>query len=377
MGAPYRVLHVLDTFGLGGAQEVVRTHAEYCDTDRYSVSVAALHGRGPYLGRIRELGVEAHSLSPSKKIPLYLPNLYQLLRRAQIQVGVFHLDASMILGVPAALAAKTPVRITYTHVGQPDRRGFPGKVSALRHVHRRAQACVAVSSTARDFLVGSGAVPSEKVHYVRNGIDVERYSSSPYSREQERAALGVSDDTMLVVGAGRLVAQKNFALFLQVVAETVRKGLSMEFAIAGVGPEDDVLKQRARELRIEGRVRFLGYVEDVRKVLSAADVFMLTSDFEGTPIVVMEAMAQGLPVIASRVDGTTELVDDAQDGLLVEAGDCAGFVSALARMAEDSELRTGLGERASSKAGESFSGEAMVRSVELVYWDALERAGLA
>ena len=143
--------------------------------------------------------------------------------------------------------------------------------------------------------------------------------------------------------------------------------------IAGEGPEQAALKDLSRSLGLADRVRFLGFVKDMPELYQGLDLLLLTSHFEGTPLTVLEAMAMGVPVVASRVDGVLEVVEDGRDGILAAPGHPDQFVDGVCRVLKDRDLRQRLSLRAQEKARRDYSAEAMVRRVEALYLQYLEK----
>src|SRR5205823_2439807 len=142
----------------------------------------------------------------------------------------------------------------------------------------------------------------------------------------------------VIAGVGRLHPQKNFALFLDVASDLARRNADMHFVIAGTGPEESALKTRAAALGIADRVRFAGYVADPREIYAEADVLLITSRYEGTPLTVLEAMASGVPVVASKLDGLEEIFTDGEDCALVAADDRENFGARVAELLDQPAL---------------------------------------
>jgi hypothetical protein len=174
---------------------------------------------------------------------------------------------------------------------------------------------------------------------------------------------------------GRLHYQKNFRLFLEVAAEVCERVPQAFFVIAGEGSDLAALEELSRQLGIASRVRFLGFVKEMPELYECLDLLLLTSHFEGTPLTVLEAMAMGVPVVASRVDGVAEVLEDGRDAMLVSPGRRDLFVEEICRVLADQGLRQGLARAGQEKARQQFSAEAMVRRVEDLYLRYLEDGG--
>ncbi len=168
-----------------------------------------------------------------------------------------------------------------------------------------------------EFLLREEGLSDEVVEYFTNGVDVDAFCSrSAEVREAFRARLGLKPEDFVVGGIGRLVPQKDFTTFLHAAALVVEKSPSARFVIFGEGPEDAELKALAASLGLGDRVRFAGYVGDRQAVYGAIDLLLLTSRYEGTPMVLLEAMAAGVPICATGVDGTAEILTSRETALL-------------------------------------------------------------
>jgi glycosyltransferase involved in cell wall biosynthesis len=170
---------------------------------------------------------------------------------------------------------------------------------------------------------------------------------------------------------GRLVAQKNFTLFLEVAARVIPDHPSAFFVIAGTGPQEAELTAKAHSLGIADRVRFLGHVTDRLALYHSFDALLMTSNFEGTPMVLLEAMSCALPVVASRVDGIAEVCTNNRDALLIAPGDAGGFVSSVARILKDNNLRSELGTNARATVLKRYEIRELTAQIESLYDDIL------
>jgi glycosyltransferase involved in cell wall biosynthesis len=187
-----------------------------------------------------------------------------------------------------------------------------------------------------------------------------------------RNAFGLSRDAFVIGGVGRLVPQKNFAVFLDVAAQVITKNEEVIFVIAGTGQQENELKVRADALGLGNSVRFLGHVTDRVSLYHSLNVLLMTSDFEGTPMTLLEAMACGLPVVASAVDGVAEVCKNEWDALLVPPRYVRGFVSALERVLGEEGLARKLGANARATILERYEIRGLVRRIEALYEEVLE-----
>ena len=360
------VLHVIDSLDLGGAQEVVLNLAT-CGSGEFHHEVAALHGRGIYRQRLREAGVQVHSLAPHKFFPLYLATLPALLATLRPRVVHAHLIPSNILAKPLAATLGAPAVVSHDHTNDSRRLDSKPLLALDRWANRFAGHFIAVSASCRDFLVRHENIDPARISVVRNAIDLRRFDPRLIERHSAREKLGLPLKGRWVAGVGRLNPQKNFSLFLDVAARLARRFSDVQFLLAGNGPEESALKSKTRALGLEDRVVFSGYVADPRLVYCAADVLLMPSLFEGLPMTLLEAMAMDLPVVASRLDGMAEVLRNGENGLLVPSGDANGFECAVTRILEDDIFASAIKRSARSTIETGYSVEGMTRAVETVY----------
>lgn len=374
----YRVLHVIDHLGSGGAQEAVCQLVKYGDKERFQTEVVTLHGFGHYWEVLRSLGAPVSTLAPRgfarPAIPYIFIRLFLLLGRNRYDVVHTHLIGANVLAAPLAAWYRAPVRFTHDQTNDDVRqrslihRGLDKLANRLNH-H-----IIAVSGSIRAFLCQEEGLPADKISVIYNSVDLERFSpqNGPGEGQAARRRFALPPEALIVGGVGRLHYQKNFPLFLEVAAQVLAREPRAFFVIAGEGPERAALEDLSRRLGIASRVRFLGFVKDMPMLYQGLDLLLLTSHFEGTPLTVLEAMAMGVPVVASRVDGVTEVLDNGRDGIQVPPGRRDFFVEEVCRVLADRGLREGIARAGQEKARRQFSAEAMVRRVEALYLRYLE-----
>jgi glycosyltransferase involved in cell wall biosynthesis len=202
---------------------------------------------------------------------------------------------------------------------------------------------------------------------IPNGIPIEDYANGT-SRGAVRTELGIREDEIVFVTIGRLTKQKNQFLLLQSLAEARgRIGAPIRCLIVGTGELEFQLKSASCGLGISDCVQFLGNRRDIPHLLSAADVFVLSSDWEGNPLSLMEAMAAGKPVIATTVGGVPEMLEHSESGLLVPQGSVQALAHAMILLASNPPIRDRLGHHAAILAKQRFGVSAMVEAYETLY----------
>jgi len=242
---------------------------------------------------------------------------------------------------------------------------------ALRHYER----VVVLTPRMRDYYTGTYSAVPDRMRVVPNAVDSQRLGRTPAagSKGWLRKELGVSPGTQLVAMVGRLEPEKDWGTFL-LVARRVGEALGSRctFIAVGSGSLDNELRERARQLEVNNVV-FLGHRPDVPGILDEVDAFLLTSRHEAFGIVVLEAMARGCPVIATRSGGPDSIVQDGTNGLLADVGDVEGIAGLVVRLLGDSELRTRLSQNALRVVSARYEADRIAKMMGRVYEGALSR----
>jgi len=358
-----KVLHVIDSLDLGGAQTALLNLARFRDRAQFELTIASMHGRGVFAAALEKEGVEVVSLSAAKWPPGYLLALPRLLRRRRFDVGHFHLFGSNWIGKPVAALFGVRVRVNHDQCNDPARTHRSWSLALDRATNLLSSHIFAVSGSTRDCLVGEEGIHPAKVSVLPNAVDTGRFRpATDAERAAARAELGLAGARLVVAGLGRLHPQKNWPLFLEVAGRFPEA----EFVIAGTGPEEGNLRKLA-----PGNVRFAGF-RDARTVLAAADVFLLTSDYEGTPMTLLEAMACGVPAVVSAVDGCAEIMGGGRGGVAAAPGDVGDFAGKVGEFLGRPDLRASEGVVARARALRDYDARRQARAVEEVYGKLLE-----
>jgi glycosyltransferase involved in cell wall biosynthesis len=237
---------------------------------------------------------------------------------------------------------------------------------ALRH----CVVPVAVADEVADSVEQTYRIPRCRV--IPNGIPTRGYAFPQTTREEWRGREGFRDSDVLFVCVARFAPQKNHALLLNAFAQGPASNPDARLVLVGEGALRKQLEQQARSLGVAGQVHFLGLRSDIPDVLGATDVFVMSSDFEGHPLSVIEAMASGLPIVGTAVGGVPGLIENGKQGLLVAAGDVRGLCETMTFLLQDRETRRRLGMAGARRARNQFDVSAMVRAYEDMYEELIE-----
>jgi glycosyltransferase involved in cell wall biosynthesis len=331
-----RVLEVLASLRRAGAERVAVSLACALDPARFETEVVSLYDAFPegFENALENAGVTVRHLG---KRPRFDPRMYPRLVRVmrEFQPGIVHTHSYVMrYTLPAALAAGRPAMVHTVH------NLARHEVDAIgRWIHRAAfrtgAAAVAVSpEVARSFREYYGSDPAA---VIPNGVDLDRY---------HEGARGCGR----IVSVARLEPQKNPLGLIEAFARGLKDEPGWRLLLAGDGSLRESARERARHLGVADRVDFLGARADMPEILADCDVFALASDWEGSPMAVIEAMAAGLPVVATAVGGVPDLVENGVTGLLVSPGDPEALGGALLALSRDPQRRQALGAAARRRA---------------------------
>jgi glycosyltransferase involved in cell wall biosynthesis len=230
---------------------------------------------------------------------------------------------------------------------------------------RRYERVICVSQDLADECQRCG-VPKERIIPIDNAIEADDFARQRSIADAKRQ-LGWPAERLLIGAVGRLAEEKGFDVLIRAVGELASRSRDVGLAIAGDGPERERLAALIAELGLQDRVKLLGFLADPTEFYDAMDVYALSSRREGLPNVLLEAMAAGVPIVATRVAGVPTLIADGENGLLIEPGAAAPLVAALARVADHGELRERLGEAGRQVVLDRYSFARRMAKVAAVY----------
>lgn len=359
-----RVLHVIDHLDLGGAQTALLDMLRHRDRSSFDVEVAVMHGPGHFAAELEKIGVAVHVLAGSKWPPAYVPRFLSLIRRGGFEILHFHLQGANWLAKPLAALSTAAVRVAHDHSSGDLRFRGAGSLMPDALGHLFSSRIIAVSGGVRDFLTRWEAVPDDAVEVISNGVNVEEFKpAGARKRLAARERWGVAPDAFVAGAIGRLAFEKNFVM-LPALAQR-HPGLTV--ALAGNGPEQKKIEAAAAACDVSGRMRILGSIGDRAAFYNMLDVFLLPSLYEGLPMVLLEAMAAGVPVLCSRLDGIAGALKEESEGLLAEPGNVEEFSRQLERLEASVELRERLATAARARVESAFSAAMTMRRVEALY----------
>jgi len=368
-----RVAFTIGSLGIGGAERHVVELANHLARRGFAAHVICFRSGGPFEG---QLDRRVETLVLNKRAgndPLLVARLARVLRSRGVQILHSLNWGTYLESVLAAKVSGVPVRI---HAQRGMERGnFEGisnfrrraRYLSMRFGANAVARIITVSQEIRRWVVEEWKAPPEKVLLIPNGVPLPTWTARPEERARLRRELGLGEESLLVLAVGRLSPVKNYPLLLRAAAELARMAPLARVLIARDGPERPALEEMRRELRLEERVFFLGWRRDVRELLSMVDLYVLSSRSEGSPQALLEAMAAGLPTVATAVGGCEEIVVHGRTGLLVPPDDAHGLALALASLLDDRRGRRAMGEESRSRVRSRYSSSAMLDTYESLY----------
>jgi glycosyltransferase involved in cell wall biosynthesis len=376
-GAPHpvRILELRSVRGTGGGPEkTILFGTAQTSRDGFAVTVCYIRDQRDEVFGIdawaREVGIDYVEVRERHSFDLTIgPQLRAIVRQRRIDIVHAHDYKTDLLALWLARAeGVTPLATAHGWTGHSwkERRLY---YPADRWLLSRFPRVIAVSGEIRRTLIAAGAAP-QRVTTVLNAIDPRRFVRDPGQEASVRRALGLPAEAFVLGAVGRAEPQKRFDLLVDVFAEFAVGRPHAQLVIAGDGSRMTALRQQVAALGDSGRrIHLLGHRTDVDLLHHAFDVFVQTSDYEGTPNAVLEAMALESPIVATRAGGTAEVALADEHALLVACGDRRGLLAAIGRLHDDATLRRSLATAARQRVVTELSFGHRVAKVESVYRD--------
>ena len=357
------VLMMTDVTGRGGAERALVDLAIRLDRTRYNVTVCATRSAGNYQPVLDAAGVRTIVLNRNSRWEAYkLLGLLTLLRRERINILHTHLFGSNTWGRVLGRLARVPVVISHEHWSSKSGR----EVWVDRLLYRLSDRILVPSEASKRTVMAMEGIPTRYLRVLYNGVDISHFSPGTHSRCEVRGELGLACDELVVGTVGRLSPEKGGVDVLVRAVELLRHDHPRaRLVVVGDGPLRPDLEKLADDLGSD--MVFTGTRTDIARLLSAMDIFVLPSLMEAMPIALLEAMAMRLPVVATKVGGVPEIVDDGVNGLVVPPGDEAALHSALHLLVGNPTLMSTLARAGQERVQTDFTLDTMVENVEQLY----------
>jgi glycosyltransferase involved in cell wall biosynthesis len=362
-------LFLLSTsMGMGGADQQILTLARAMRSRGHQVRIVALAPLGPMGLEARRDGLAIESLELRRR-PGDLARILRLarmLRDWRPDVLHSHMVHANLLARALRLLTRVPALISTIHSIND---GGRLRMTAYRLTNPLVDRFTIISRLAAERYVGIGAVPASRLEVIPNAVDTDHFRPRPEARGPMRAELGLGDE-FAWVAVGRFEEAKDYPTMLAAFVAHAAVGSRSRLLLVGKGSLQSNVEATVRAHGLGERVSFLGVRRDVPQLLSAADAYLLSSAWEGMPVVLLEAAAVGLPIVATRVGGVPEVVEDGVTGFLVPPGDPASLAAAMQRLESLTPAsRLAMGARGRELVERSYGTDSIMNEWERIYFE--------
>lgn len=360
------VVQITQDLLVGGLPRVIETLCHTIDRDRFQMSIVCIRQKGQMGEQLEREGFPVHVIraQPFKTDHLGFLPMRRMLRQIGADVVHTHNTEAFIDGAIGARLAGVRTVIHTDHAREfPDAFRYMAAEHVVSHLAYRV---VGVSAHTTENLRRYEKISQRKLRTIINGVDPAPFTM-PVDAAAKRRELGIPADAPLLGLGARLEPQKAIEHLIGAMQLLRRDLPAAHLLIAGEGSLEKDLRRRTEELDQSANVHFLGVRPDMREILRALDIMVLPSDWEGLPMIVLEAMAAGCPVVASNVGGIPTAITDGESGALVTARDTPGLASALLALLKDPQRRARYAAAARERFHRDFSATAMTRQYEALY----------
>jgi len=371
-----KIVYVMPRLDFGGVESRRLTLGKYFDKKLYDLKFCTIDRFGKIAKEMEGIGIPVRYLKTSQGLlnPVVIWRLCKYFRKEKPSIAHTALMEGNFHGVIAAYLMRVPV-IVCEEVGVPIGRSYLIR-SINPVISRLADRMIAVSENVKEYLVKKEWVPEGKIVVIQNALDIEWFEKT-IDDEGEIPFKFKSSGEIVIGSVGRLSEEKGYENLIRAFKWILDDGIKARLVLVGEGKLKEALINLSYELGLNERVYFAGLRRDVPNLLKMMDIFVLPSKWEGLPIALLEAMYVGLPIIASRVGGIPEVVEDGREGFLINPGDAEELKKALNKLIlMDKPLRKKMGERGEEKVLRKFSPEMYVKNLTKLYTCLLQEKGI-
>ncbi len=369
-----KVLSVISRLATGGAESLLYYVHKHLRSNGYdNFAICTLTDEGGFYKKAREDNLPVISLGLSSSYdPRALPRLISVIKKGSFNIIHSHLSSACLYSFLASFFIRNMKLIHTTHGIDTEEVERSSAVTRLRYRFfiSRIDKIVAVSNSTRDKYIALSRISGDKVVVVPNAIESNEWKSD-VDVKRKRIELGIEDSIPVFLAVGRVCEPKGYDTLLKAAGILRDRNQIYKLLIAGDGPLWDQMIELRDALGLQTEVSFLGRRNDIAELLQVADIFVQSSNREGMPISVIEAMICGKPIVATAVDGTCDLIRNGADGFLVPPKDPSAFAMAVIRMLDDSAIRLRFGGNARKHAHEEFTMDIMVQRLIKLYEELL------
>jgi len=365
-----KVLIVVPQLQTGGSEKVALSIAQYLDKSKFDVAIVSLYSySGLPLERIADdKSIKVYYLSKKNGFDIgAFIGLYRLVDSIKPDVIQNHLHHLYITSIVSRLAGVPTCIHRFSNVAKKEASSVLRKIIFYLSFYVFKVKPIAISGAVKKTIIGYFGVKDVPVIY--NGVDLGVFSDKCTDRVHLRTKYGLHKNDFVLLNVARFHSQKNHLMLMSAFIEISRIYSNVVMLLVGDGVCRDTIEQMVSSSGLIHKVSFLGIRNDIAQIMFASDIFLLSSDIEGTPNVILEAMAAEVPVISTNVGGVSELLADGEIGVLTPKGDLSAFTNAIVRLYEDKDLRCSISHKAKRVVVNRFSVKTMINSYEKLYTD--------
>jgi len=366
-----KLAQITHDLAIGGLQQVVVNICRAIDREKFEVTVICLRDLGEFVPEVERMGIKVRLLPQKQNGTDYFSflKLARILKEEKIDVIHTHNTQPFVDGTIAGLMAGVKTIVHTDHARSfPDKRRYMFAEWLMSHFVYKI---VGVSEHTSRNLMKFERISAKKIVTIPNGIYGSQYKII-VDKEKKKKELGIKRNGPILGVGVRLTEQKGITYLLKAMPKVVREFPDVTLVIAGHGPLEPQLKKEAVELKVNDNVFFLGPRLDMPEILKLLDIYVLPSLWEGLPMVILEAMASGCPIIATDVGGTGTAIQNGSNGSLVKAKDAQELSMEIIKLLHNKELRVKYVTNGTKMFDEKYSAEIMTKQYEELYLNGMQ-----
>jgi glycosyltransferase involved in cell wall biosynthesis len=379
----HNLLYVFDNLEFGGGERVFAQIINRLSGERYKIMVACLP-TGAFIEKIGESEVEVKSVDMRNRFnPRVILQLADLMKREKVDIVHSQGARADFFARIAARLARVPIVVST--IAMPAEGFDVNPIRKLiymvfnRFSERFVDRFMVVSDALEKTMIEKHKIEPQRVVKIYNGIETDEYRISNEEvmcgKSRLMEEMGLENEVPVIGAIGRLVWQKGFEYFIEAIPNVLKEIPEAMFLIVGEGELKEKLKVKSEKLKVKDSLIFTGFRNDIKEILQSIDVLVMPSLLEGLPMILLEAMAMGKPIIATDIEGIKEVLENVKTGLLVPPKDPKALTDAIVDLLIHRDKAYQMGNKARTVVNEQFSVDTMVEKVEEVYQELLQLSG--
>ena len=362
-----KIFYLITDLEPGGAENLLLEFCKYISKEEFDISVGYLKGKGGLKKIFKKAGIRVFDLNMRTRIDVFcLLRLAGFIKSEKFDIVHTHLIDADIFGFFAAKIAGIRRIVSTKHNTDDFRKKRTIPMLLDTFVGNKVSMNIAVSNSVREFLIKYQKIKPEKIEVVYNGINIEKFLPRK-NKEKAKTGLGLNPKDHVIGLIGRFEKQKGHVYLVEAASKIISDIENVHLVFLGEGSLKKSIQGEVERLKLKSQVTFLNLREDVAAVLNAMDILVLPSLWEGLGMVLLEAMAAGVPVLASDVDGIREAVVNNQTGILVPPADSGKLAEQVLALLKDEYLRCTLSKNGRDFVEEKFNINKFVNKMESIY----------